>query len=133
MSVYKILIIFNRECMECNLMRSFQILYSFESFLHFKPNDQFFLPFSVNYSQVAILKIMPALCLQGQGKGMRRGLGWWSTKPDIHIWLTTPSPVHICPLFPDPPPPLMCQHALWMASFVLFYFYLPTVTGCIYL
>ena len=24
-------------------------------------------------------------------------------------------PVHICPLLPDPPSPLMCGHPLWMA------------------
>ena len=32
-------------------------------------NDQFFLPFSVNCSQVAMFQIMPALCPHGQGEG----------------------------------------------------------------
>ena len=32
-------------------------------------NDQVFLPFSVNCSQVAMFQIMPALCLHGQGDG----------------------------------------------------------------
>ena len=30
----------------------------------------FFLPFSVNCSQVAMFQIMPILCLQGQGEGV---------------------------------------------------------------
>ena len=33
-------------------------------------NDQFFLPFSVNCSQVAMFQIMPALCPHGQGEGL---------------------------------------------------------------
>ena len=41
----------------------------------FKQNDQFFLPFSVNYSEVAIFQIMPALCPHGRGEEER-----WSTK-----------------------------------------------------
>ena len=32
-------------------------------------SDQFFLPFSVNCSQVAMFQIMPALCPHGQGEG----------------------------------------------------------------
>ena len=31
--------------------------------------DQFFLPFNVNCSQVAMFQIMPALCLHGQAEG----------------------------------------------------------------
>ena len=37
-------------------------------YIHYQ-NDQFFLPFSVNCSQVAMFQIMPALCLHGQGDG----------------------------------------------------------------
>ena len=36
-------------------------------------NDQFFLPFSVNCSQVAMFQIMLALCPHGQGEGRGRG------------------------------------------------------------
>ena len=32
-------------------------------------NDQFFLPFNVNCSQVAMFQIMPVLCPHGQGEG----------------------------------------------------------------
>ena len=32
-------------------------------------NDQFFLSFSVNCSQVAMFQIMPILCPHGQGEG----------------------------------------------------------------
>ena len=38
-------------------------------------NDQFFLPFSVNCSQVALLQKMPALCLHGQAEGEGGGSG----------------------------------------------------------
>ena len=37
-------------------------------------NDQVFLPYSVNCSQVAMFQIMPALCPHGQAEG------WWLTK-----------------------------------------------------
>ena len=51
-------------------MPSFRILSSFKCFyVIFKQNDQFFLPFSANLSQVAIFQMMPALCPHGQGDG----------------------------------------------------------------
>ena len=73
MSVYKIfiLLVFNRECMERNVMTSFRILSSFECFLrYFQTEWSVFLPFSVNCSQVAMFQIMPALCPHGQGEGV---------------------------------------------------------------
>ena len=36
--------------------------------VHPVSEDQVFLPFSVNCSQVAMFQIMPALCLHGQGE-----------------------------------------------------------------
>ena len=56
MSVFKIfiLLVFNRECMER---------------AQNDQNDQFFLPFCVNCSQVAMFQIMAALCPHGQGEG----------------------------------------------------------------
>ena len=44
-------------------------------------NDQFFLPFSVNCSQVAMFQIMPALCLHRQGKWVGGGGG--SGQPNV--------------------------------------------------
>ena len=77
MSVYKVFIrlVFNRECMERNVMTSFRILSSFEFFLrYFQTEWSVFLPFSVNCLQVAMFWIMPAFCPHGQGE-------WgWSTK-----------------------------------------------------
>ena len=52
-------------------------------------NDQFFLPFSVNCSQVGMFQIMTALCLHGQGEGrgvvsqMWKGLGRGKGVPKI--------------------------------------------------
>ena len=90
---------FNRECMERNVMTSFRILSSFGYFLcYFKQNDQFFLPFSVNCSQVAMFQIMPALCLHRQGEGggqpnvYRPGQGEGASQK-----------------FPN-----LCRHSLWM-------------------
>ena len=48
------LLAFNRECMECNVITSFQILSSFQCFLRYFQTELVFLPFSVNYSQVAM-------------------------------------------------------------------------------
>ena len=45
-------------------------LHSNVFYVIFKQNDQFFLPFSVNCSQVAMFQIMPALCPHGQGEGV---------------------------------------------------------------
>ena len=65
-----LLLVFNRECMEHNVMTSFRILSSFECFLrYFQTEWSVFLPFSVNCSQVAMFQIMPALCLHGQAEG----------------------------------------------------------------
>ena len=72
MSVYKTfnLLVFNRECMERNVM-TFRILSSSECFyVIFKQNDQLFLPFSVNCSQVAN---NASLCPHGQWEGGGKG------------------------------------------------------------
>ena len=64
-------------------------------------NDQLFLPFSVNYSQVAMFQIMPALCPHGQGEGGgqpnvdRPGQGGGGSQK-----------------FPN-----LCGHSLWMNPF----------------
>ena len=65
MSVYKIfiLLVFNRECMERNVMTSFRIFFTL-----FQTEWSVFLPFSVNCSQVAIFQIMSVLCPHGQGE-----------------------------------------------------------------
>ena len=79
MSVFKIfiLLVFNRECMECNVMPSFRILSSLEFFLCYSQTEwSVFLLFSVNCSQVVMFQIMPALCPRGQWEGGRG----WSTK-----------------------------------------------------
>ena len=92
MSVYKIfiLLVFQREYAKSNVMISFRILSSFDYIVFMLllklPNRNthvctssirmisFFLPFSVNCSQVAMFQVMLALCLHGQGEGV------WSTK-----------------------------------------------------
>ena len=84
MSVYKIfiLLVFNRECMECNLMTSFRILSSLECFLrYFQTEWSVFLPFSVNYSQVTIFQIMPVLFPHGQGEGGGVVSWMWTDRP----------------------------------------------------
>ena len=58
-------------------------------------NYQFFLPFSVNCSQVAMFQIMPAWCLHGQGeeggvvKQMWTGLGKGMGVPKIPKFVRT--------------------------------------------
>ena len=105
MSVYKIFIlfIFNREYMERNVMTSFRLcLHSNVFYVILKQNDQFFLPFSVNCSQVAMFQIMPASCLHGQGAD------GWSTKCG-QTWTGGGG----SPKFPN-----LCGHALWMTSYI---------------
>ena len=88
-----ILLVFNRECMERNVMTSFRILSSFECFLrYFQTEWSVFLPSSVNCLQVAMFQILPALCW-GRGvwmvnqmwKGLDRGRG----VPKICIFVRT--------------------------------------------
>ena len=59
---------------------------------------QFFLPFRVNCSQVAVFQIMPALCLYRQGEG------GWSTKCR-QAWRGGGGSQK----FPN-----LCEHPLWM-------------------
>ena len=59
----------------------------------------FFLPFSVNCSQVAMFQIMPALCPHGQGEA------GWSTKCG-QAWTGVEGGSH---KFPN-----LCGHPLWM-------------------
>ena len=83
MSVYKIfiLLVFNRKCMERDVMTSFRILSSIECFLRsFETEWSVFLPFSVNCSQVAMSQIMPTLCPHGQGESGGWSARGWSAK-----------------------------------------------------
>ena len=80
MSVDKIfiLLVFNGECIERNVMTSFRSLSSFKCFyVIFQQNDHSFLPFSVNCSKIPMFQVMPVLRPYGQGEwdGER-----WSTK-----------------------------------------------------
>ena len=92
--------------MERNVM-TFRILSSSECFyVIFKQNDQLFLPFSVNCSQVAMFQIMPAFVRTDSGReggrvvnqmwtGLGRGRG--SEK------------------FPN-----LCEHPLWMTPYIAY-------------
>ena len=74
MPVYKIfiLLVFNRECIERNVTPSFGMLLSKLSnrntCVHPVSEGSVFLPFSVNCSQVAMFRIMSALCLTDMGR-----------------------------------------------------------------
>ena len=71
-------------------------------------NNQFFLPFSVNCSQVAIFKVMPALCPQGQGEGERRG--GRGAQPNVDRPGKGEGESHE---FPN-----LCIHPLWMIPYI---------------
>ena len=55
--------------MQCNDIIS-NIVFIRVFFMLFSNNDQFFLLFSVNCSQVAMFQVMPALCPHEQGEGV---------------------------------------------------------------
>ena len=94
MSVYKIfiLLVFNRECMERNVLTSFRKLSSFKYFLpYFQTKWSVFLPFSVNCSQVVMFQIMPVSAQTGGGGG---GSQKFPNLCGYPLWMT--SNAHAC-------------------------------------
>ena len=67
----------------------------------------FFLPFSVNCSQVAMFQIMPALCPHEQEEGGGKGGGRWLAKCG-QAWTGGGESQK----FPD-----LCGHPLWMTPY----------------
>ena len=73
-------------------------------------NDQFFLPFSVNCSQVAMFQIIPALCPHRQGDGevvnqmwtgLDRGRGVPKSPKFVRTsFMADPYVIHFCCLEP---------------------------------
>ena len=72
--------------------------------VHPVSEDQVFLPFSVNCSQVAMFQIMPALCLHGQGAAGGGGL--------VNQMWTGLDRGRGSQKFPN-----LCGHPLWMTSY----------------
>ena len=79
MSVYNIfiLLIFNRECMECNVVISFRILSSFKCFLcYFQTEWSVYLRVSMNCSLVSNNASLVSAWVGGRGWSSKCGQAW---------------------------------------------------------